>query len=181
MSRKKKCSFTLWAPFAPSRFSGSWNPQVSVNSKRFSYLCQKPADSLSRFSGQLLRPEDRWLDDKIFYKPFQAGIWLLSLLKLRVIAKWPVCLLYFHLDFNLFLLFLCWYIGIKSYWWWMYLKCRITIRGFRSSLRKAVSPKGCLSEGSFLRRVISPKGRFSEGSFLRKYLYVNVWHQFTTF
>ena len=82
MSRKKKCSFTLWAPFAPSRFSGSWNPQVSVNSKRFSYLCQKPADSLSRFSGQLLRPKDRWLGDKIFYKPFQAGMWLLSLLYL---------------------------------------------------------------------------------------------------
>ena len=82
MSRKKKCSFTLWAPFAPRRLSGSWKPQFTIISKSLFCLCQKPAHSLSRFSGQLLKPEDRWLGDKIFWKPFQAGMWLLSLLYL---------------------------------------------------------------------------------------------------
>ena len=82
MSRKKKCSFTLWAPFAPRRLSGSWKPQFTINSKSLFCLCQKPAHSLSRFSGQLLKPEDRLLGGKIFWKPFQAGMWLLSLLYL---------------------------------------------------------------------------------------------------
>ena len=61
-----------------------WILEIAILSisKRFSCLCQKPAHSLSRFSGQLLRPEDRWLGDKIFWKPFQAGMWLLSLLYL---------------------------------------------------------------------------------------------------